>query len=585
VSIGSAAALVQRLAEVIGVTGGHRSGDASPPRPPDSFTGRARLRRRTLAARIEQRRSIHHVGRDALTAWHSADGVKGRRLLANDIANDQQVTALLSWHFESSGQGRGGRPQLTYRPLPASGMVGSGRRPRARRYGKGVASRRVTERSLLAARLAAQLLSGPPAADVVKATRHLLAVQAQDPRGARLALRVRTAGGYASDIDRALTCERSLIITWVNRGTLHLIAAEDEALLHALTTPQLRSSSDRRLRQEGVTPGGQERGVAAIVKALGNHGPMTRAQLRSTLEAARVPVAGQALVHILFRATLEGLIIRGPVVGGDHAFALVADWLGERPKIDRDGALAELARRYLAGHGPADERDLAKWAQLPLRDARAGLTAIASELEQRAGGLIDLRRDGLPPLPPPRLLGPFDPLLLGWRSRELVLDHPPEVVTVNGIIKAIALVAPPAPGRCPPVTLNSTSGKSRIDRRPSRLPASRPPSRPIWPPGSTADRPPRSVSPTSEGLAAPHLWFRHSRRVTQLLGDPEILAVGRSGPSRHETRTALPRGPRPAPRARGGPRLACRRSGRTTIRVGSTKAIAQVAVAADRDRA
>jgi hypothetical protein len=87
--------------------------------------------------------------------------------------------------------------------------------------------------------------------------------------------------------------------------------------------------------------------------------------------------------------------------------------------IDRARALAELARRYLAGHGPADDRDLAKWAQLPLRDARAGLSAIASELDQRHDGLVDLHRTETPPLPPPRLLGPFDPLLLGWRSRSL----------------------------------------------------------------------------------------------------------------------------------------------------------------------
>ncbi|MGO9961008.1 MAG: winged helix DNA-binding domain-containing protein [Solirubrobacteraceae bacterium] len=297
-----------------------------------------------------------------------------------------------------------------------------------------------TQTPVLAARLGAQRLSGPPAADVVEVTRHLLAVQAQDPRGSRLAVRARTAGGHASAVDDALTKERSLIITWVNRGTLHLIAAEDEPLLHTLTTPQLRSSSDRRLRQEGVSPAAAQRGLSAIIKALGDDGPMTRAQLRVVLDKARVPTAGQALVHVLFRATVDGLIVRGPMIAGEHAFALVADWLGERPKLDRDRALAELARRYLAGHGPADERDLAKWAQLPLRDARAGLAAIAPEITERPDGLVDVHRDEVPPLPPPRLLGPFDPLLLGWRSREFVLDSTPEVVTVNGIIKAIALI-------------------------------------------------------------------------------------------------------------------------------------------------
>jgi hypothetical protein len=53
---------------------------------------------------------------------------------------------------------------------------------------------------------------------------------------------------------------------------------------------------------------------------------------------------------------------------------------------------------------------------------------------------VDVHRNELPPLAPPRLLGAFDPLLLGWRSRELVVDPAREVVTVNGIVKPIALV-------------------------------------------------------------------------------------------------------------------------------------------------
>jgi hypothetical protein len=299
---------------------------------------------------------------------------------------------------------------------------------------------------VLATRLSAQRLSGAPAAGAVELTRHLLAVQAQDPRGARLAVRARTSGGRASALDHALSTERSLIVTWVNRGTLHLVAAEDEPLLHALTTPQLRTSSDRRLRQEGVSEAAAQRALAAIGRALSEDGPMTRPQLRGVLDRAGVRTAGQALVHVLFRATLDGLIVRGPIVDGEHAFALVSDWLGERPAVDRDRALAELARRYLAGHGPADARDLARWAGLPLRDARAGLNAIATELTQRSDGLVDVRRAPVPPLPPPRLLGQFDPLLLGWRSREFVLGSAGGVVTRNGIFRPIALIEGRAAG-------------------------------------------------------------------------------------------------------------------------------------------
>ena len=49
---------------------------------------------------------------------------------------------------------------------------------------------------------------------------------------------------------------------------------------------------------------------------------------------------------------------------------------------------------------------------------------------------------GVPPrreLPPPRLLGPFDPVLLGWVSREWLLDSHRAVITVNGLFRPFAL--------------------------------------------------------------------------------------------------------------------------------------------------
>jgi hypothetical protein len=43
-------------------------------------------------------------------------------------------------------------------------------------------------------------------------------------------------------------------------------------------------------------------------------------------------------------------------------------------------------------------------------------------------------------LPPPRLLGPYDPVLLGWTSREPLLGARQDVVTVNGLFRPFALV-------------------------------------------------------------------------------------------------------------------------------------------------
>jgi hypothetical protein len=74
---------------------------------------------------------------------------------------------------------------------------------------------------VIAERLSEQLLAGPAARDPVGVAQRLLAVQGQDPRGARLAIRARSEALAAADVDRALTEERSLLITWLNRGMLH----------------------------------------------------------------------------------------------------------------------------------------------------------------------------------------------------------------------------------------------------------------------------------------------------------------------------------------------------------------------------
>jgi DNA glycosylase AlkZ-like len=296
------------------------------------------------------------------------------------------------------------------------------------------------ELAVTAQRCAAQLLCGDPAGSAEDVTRQLLAVQAQDQRGARLAVRARSAGLSAADVDAALA-RRSLVVSWLNRGTLHLVSAEDYWWLHPLTNPQLRTGNASRLAQEGVPPDDAERGVAALRAALANDGPLTRAQLRERIAAAGVRTEGQALVHTLALASIRGLIVRGPMAGKDQAFVLTKDWLGAPPPaMDRDAALGELARRYLAGHAPAGDADLAKWAGIGLRDARAGLAGCGAV--QRPDGLAEMpgsRERRAAVLPPPRLLGAFDPLLLGWASRDPIIGPHRHIVTDNGLFRPFAL--------------------------------------------------------------------------------------------------------------------------------------------------
>lgn len=304
--------------------------------------------------------------------------------------------------------------------------------------------------AVVRSRLRAQHLTQRDGGTAEAVVRRLLAVQAQDLRGARLALRARTTGLTGARVDAAFA-DRRLVVAWLNRGTLHLVTADDFWWLRPLTNPQLATSNRRRLEQEGVSPEQARRGVELVSEAVKQR-PMGREELRALLTEAGVPTQRQAFVHVLFAASLEGLLLRGPVLAsGEQAFVDPVDWLGPPPpEPDADEALARLAVRYLAGHAPATAADLAAWAGTTLGAARRALAAAGCPVGD--DGLARLPDDGTDDgtddgaddasdLPAPVLLGPFDPVLHGWPDRTPLLRGYAGVVTDNGIFKATALVA------------------------------------------------------------------------------------------------------------------------------------------------
>ena len=140
---------------------------------------------------------------------------------------------------------------------------------------------------------------------------------------------------------------------------------------------------------------------------------------------------------------------------------------GRLRPVERDAALAELARRYLAGHAPAVPEDLARWAGLPLRDARAGIAAAPVDPALGAS-------------PPPRLLPAFDPYLLGWKDRSFAVspEHARRVHPGGGVLRAVATVGGKAVGTWTPAKAVSRSSPSRRSgRRAEEAPRLRPPGR------------------------------------------------------------------------------------------------------------
>jgi hypothetical protein len=268
-----------------------------------------------------------------------------------------------------------------------------------------------------ALRLRAQRLAGRRTTSVEELVTALTAVQAQDPVAAALALRARSRGLDAAAVDRARDEQRSIVWTWALRGTLHLVAAADVGWLLGLLGPIFAAAGRPRRLALGLDDDLCDRALVALRGVLAEAGPLPRAELVAELADRAVAIAadGQAPAHLVAYAALRGVVCRvGP--GSEPRYALLDEWLGAVPAaIEPDRALATLAERYLEGHAPAGPADLATWSGIGLRRARRAFELIAGE--PRPAARPPRRRR-----PHAVLLGHFDPYLLGYADRGLVLD-------------------------------------------------------------------------------------------------------------------------------------------------------------------
>jgi hypothetical protein len=280
-------------------------------------------------------------------------------------------------------------------------------------------------RDLALLRLVAQRLAGPPAADPTEVLRGLLCVQAQDHPGALTSVALRTGSRSRTEVIAALDTG-AVVRSWPMRGTLHLVPAGDLHWLLELCGPRVLAGAVRRRAQVGLTEADLERGRELATAALGGGRRLSRAALLEAIGEG-VDVGGQRGYHVLWYLAQTGTLVLGPTDDGDQAFVLLDEWVPAPRRPGREEALAELARRYLTGHGPATEADLARWAGLTLRDVRAGIAAVRSDL---AAVEVDGRELLLAPDLPDRLaacraeaeeavllLPGFDEMVLGYADR------------------------------------------------------------------------------------------------------------------------------------------------------------------------
>mgnify|MGYP000843675058 FL=1 len=256
-------------------------------------------------------------------------------------------------------------------------------------------------------RLVAQgLVSATASPAPAEAVRRQLAVQGQQVFSVPHAIISRTAGAVRDDVDAAFEAGE-LVRSWPMRGTVHVTTAADHhwlrvALMHR--TDAWTRSGERRL---GIDDAMLERAGSIALALMAEHGPVMRDRLIGAWSDAGLVASGAGWRrHLLVRLQREGVLVQGPRRGNEHLIVSAAPLPpaesgpggaggGGRGTDGHRAALAEIARRYAASHGPASATDLARWTSLPVGEASRALED-AVELTNAAGYGADAARGEVP---------------------------------------------------------------------------------------------------------------------------------------------------------------------------------------------
>lgn len=267
-------------------------------------------------------------------------------------------------------------------------------------------------------------LNSGPLATPAAVVDWLGASQSQDFAGALWALGLRMASAIEAGVLRAYDAGE-ILRTHVLRPTWHFVTPADIRWLLALTAPRVHGANGTMYRGADLSAAVLGKCQTVFAKALKGGRYLTREALAGEItEAGIADPTGFRLTYMVMAAELDGVICSGPRAGKQFTYALLEERVPKAPRLDRDAALSELARRYFNSRGPASVHDFARWSGLTVTDARAGLEAVKADLEAVA---VDGGTQWAPPLtagaqaaPAAFLLSVYDEYVSGYKDRSAI---------------------------------------------------------------------------------------------------------------------------------------------------------------------
>lgn len=271
-------------------------------------------------------------------------------------------------------------------------------------------------------------------------------MQAQDYAMAKWAVGLRLKTATEASVEAAINAGE-IIRTHILRPTWHLVAAKDVYWMLALTAPHLKTAQNARHIDLELTPAVLKKTYLLLEKTLrdGNH--LTREELNGVFERAKISIGDNRAAHLLACAELEGLIGSGPTLNGKTTYALLEERVPKPKPLAKDEALATLASRYFASHGPAALPDFGWWSGLPMAEARKALEMAKPKLASETVGeqtywFAAAPKPAKNSLPAAHLLPAYDEFIISYKDRSpsLIFAQQKKAVSDNGVFRPMVVV-------------------------------------------------------------------------------------------------------------------------------------------------
>ena len=297
----------------------------------------------------------------------------------------------------------------------------------------------------IAIRLLNQQLIVPQFDTPTDVVSYMGAMQAQEYRMMRWAVAMRTRKPSLKTFKEAFD-KGEIIRLHLMRGTWQLVSANDYWSMIELFAPKAIAVTKGWMSSNKISIPDEElmRVREILSQTAADMGSVIKEDFVCALAEKDIKMDDHRLSYHIRMAELSGILCSGDLLPHKATYALTANKVNRREKMDRDEVLLHITHQYFRSRQPATLEDFVWWSGLNISDCRKGIVLLGNHIymEKFKGREFyltdDCRTRGF------RkskflLIPPYDEYLISYKSRDIVLpsEHRHRAHNNSGIFQPI----------------------------------------------------------------------------------------------------------------------------------------------------